>query len=121
MTSVFIIHLDWNVHGDTGHEIIGTAYESYRDACFHLAELVKADLQYLDWLEQCNEFYMRDMDGKEVSENTPVPDFIAAFCAQDTKDSPEYMEQYWIEELTVIPESTDSQIEESNGKPVQYS
>lgn len=39
MSQVFILRCDWNIWGDTGHDIVGV-YSSYESACRDLAVFV---------------------------------------------------------------------------------
>ena len=109
---VYLVRCDFNIQGQTGNDIV-TAHESYRDACFSLAEEVKNDLQYGGWLENCEIFNMEDENHKTVSEGEPVPDYISYFEAKDCESAPECFEELWIEKVLILPTSSDTITEES--------
>jgi hypothetical protein len=44
MRQVFILRCDWNIWGDTGHDIVG-AYSSYESACRDLKVFVDNEKQ----------------------------------------------------------------------------
>ena len=106
MKTIFAVILEYNVKDDSGWEIV-SLNENHHDACVALAEQVKEDYQYLDWMSnQCEYVESRYEDGESIPYGAEFPEAMSYFNTQVAKDNPgEYSETMYIREYTLTPSS----------------
>jgi len=106
MKTIFAVILEYNVKGDSGWEIV-SLNENYHDACVALAEQVKEDYQFLDWMSnQCDFVESQDEDGEPIPYGAEFPEAMSYFNTQVTEDNPgEYSETMYVREYTLTPSS----------------